>query len=223
MSRCLQPPRKQPPSYTTTTTNSDSSDSGFSLSSSPPLIIAFLAVGVFAISMVTFFGWRRMTAGRVWIVPAPTVSIGETPKLWDIWSPRERPHRATEWHNIQPLAATVWDEYPPPAPANNGPPRHHSLVAAALAHLRWRYRRRGSQDGTALEEKLNHDPLVRLQVAVTIAMPCPDYVEILHGQNLTMMNNCWSILSCMPPVFFHICAKDGETQGRRHCELPITN
>jgi hypothetical protein len=76
----------------------------------------------------------------------------------------------------QPLAATVWDEYPPPAPANNGPPRHHSLVAAALAHLRWRYRRRGSQDGTALEEKLNHDPLVWLQVAVTIAMPCPDYV-----------------------------------------------
>ncbi|KAJ7315015.1 hypothetical protein DFH08DRAFT_425317 [Mycena albidolilacea] len=169
-------PSEAAASSTTTTTDSGSSDSGFSLSSSPPLIIAFLAVGVFAISMVTFFGWRRMTAGRVWAVPAPTVSIGETPKLWDIWSPRERPHCAAEWYNIQPLAAAVWDESPPPASANNGPPRHHSLVAAAVAHLRGRYRRHGSQDGTALGEKMNHDPLVRLQVAVTIAMPCPDFV-----------------------------------------------
>ncbi|KAJ7255854.1 hypothetical protein B0H12DRAFT_525306 [Mycena haematopus] len=145
-----------------TTTGSDPTDTGFSLSASPPLIIAFLAVGLFAISMVVFFGWRRMNAGRTtWAVTADNALIGETPKLWDVWSPRERPPKAltAEWRHIQPLAATV-------------------LAAAALAHLRRRYRRPTSQAGVILDEKLNRDELlVRLQIAVTIDMPCPDIVR----------------------------------------------
>ncbi|KAF7360588.1 hypothetical protein MVEN_00790200 [Mycena venus] len=184
----LQTETHSPPSSTSAVSSapasspSDPADAGgFSLSASPPLILAFLAVGMFAISMVVFFGWRRIAAGRVaWVVPPDNISIGETPKLWDVWSPRERAQEAVtaEWHNIQPLAATVWDHTPPlPVPVNNDTHRHHSLAAEALAHLRRRYRRRrASQDDVALEAKLNPvDPLVRLQVAVTIAMPCPDF------------------------------------------------
>ncbi|KAJ7902521.1 hypothetical protein B0H14DRAFT_2666487 [Mycena olivaceomarginata] len=164
----------------TTPTDSDPSDTGFSLSASPPLIIAFLAVGVFAISMVAFFGWRRITLGRTaWVTVSPdTVSIGETPTLWDVWSPRERPQAAVagEWRSIQPLAATVWDEsHAMRAPATNNAPRHHSLAAEAVAHLRRRYRGRSPEE-SALDPKLNHDAPVRLQIAVTIAMPCPDFV-----------------------------------------------
>jgi len=130
--------------------------------------------------MVVFFGWRRITAGRTaWVVPHDIVSVGEPPKLWDVWSPRERPQEAVtaEWHNIQPLAATVWDSTPLPVPPNNNTPRHHSLAAEALAHLRRRYRSR-REDDVALEAKLSHpDPFVRLQIAVTIAMPCPDFAS----------------------------------------------
>ncbi|KAJ7913859.1 hypothetical protein B0H13DRAFT_458984 [Mycena leptocephala] len=162
----------------TTPTDSDS-EPGFSLSASPPLILAFLAVGMFAISMVVFFGWRRIAAGRtIWVPPPDAFSIGETPKLWDVWNPRERPQEAVtaHWHNIQPLAATVWDDTPLHVPANSPPPRPDSLAAAAFAHLRRRYRRRRSQQAVEMDPKSsNAEPLVRLQIAVTIAMPSPDY------------------------------------------------
>lgn len=57
---------------------------------------------MFAISMVVFFGWRRMTAGRRnWVAP-PVASVGAPPKLWDVWSPWERDEAvAVKWHNIQ--------------------------------------------------------------------------------------------------------------------------
>ncbi|KAJ6588615.1 hypothetical protein B0H19DRAFT_1057763 [Mycena capillaripes] len=159
------------------TPTDDNSDPGFSLSASPPLILAFLAVGMFAISMVVFFGWRRMTAGRrVWVAPE-VGSVAATPKLWDVWSPRERDDAiAVTWCNIQPLAATVWDDTPPiHVPATNDTHRNHSLAAAALAHLRRRYRRRPPQEDIAIEAKLpTAASLVRLQIAVTIAMPTPD-------------------------------------------------
>ncbi|KAJ6459711.1 hypothetical protein C8R47DRAFT_131457 [Mycena vitilis] len=159
-----------------TTTDSDPSDSGFSLSASPPLILAFLAVGMFAISMVVFFGWRRMTAGRrAWTTPSVVVLVGDIPKLWDVWSPVERPV-AAEWHSIQPLAATVWDATSLPAPAVDDASRSHStFAAAAVAHLHQRYRRRRPQEDVAMEAKMpSAASPVRLQVAVTIAMPSPD-------------------------------------------------
>ncbi|KAJ7038025.1 hypothetical protein C8F04DRAFT_1091120 [Mycena alexandri] len=84
---------------------SDSSDTGgggFSLSASPPLILAFLAVGVFGIAMVVFCAWRRLAAGRRnWVAPPDSRSIGETPKLWDVWSPPQDSGITAEWHNIQ--------------------------------------------------------------------------------------------------------------------------
>ncbi|KAF7344385.1 hypothetical protein MSAN_01919700 [Mycena sanguinolenta] len=154
------------------------------VSPSPPphrLLSRFWPWVLFAISMVVFFGWRRMTAGRTtWVVPPDNALIREKPKLWDVWSPRDQPLNAprAEWCNIQPLSATVWDHTPRPTPPNNVPPPHHSLAAAALAHLRRRYRRRTSQDGTLLDAKVNCDEsLVRLQIAVTIAMPCPDVIR----------------------------------------------
>ncbi|KAJ6495450.1 hypothetical protein C8R45DRAFT_987388 [Mycena sanguinolenta] len=171
----------QSPSPVPTPNDSGSDGTGFSLTASPPLIIAFLAVGLFAISMVVFFGWRRMTAGHTpWVVPADNALIREKPKLWDVWSPHDQPMNAPrwEWCNIQPLAAAVWDHTPRPTPPNNAPPPHHSLAAAALAHLRRRYRRRASPNNPVIDAKLKCDEsLVRLQIAVTIAMPCPDIVR----------------------------------------------
>jgi hypothetical protein len=75
----------------------------------------------------------------------------------------------------QPLAATAWDDTPLHVPANSPPPRPDSLAAAAFAHLRRRYRRRRSQQAVEMDPKSsNAEPLVRLQIAVTIAMPSPD-------------------------------------------------
>ncbi|KAF8205415.1 hypothetical protein K438DRAFT_1964479 [Mycena galopus ATCC 62051] len=160
-----------------TATDNDSPDGAFSITASPPLILAFLAVGMFIISMAVFFGWRRMSAGRTWVPPGETVFVGREPKLWDVWSPREQSQNPVtpKWCNIQPLGATVWDHTPPAPP--NDPPQHHSLAAEALAHLRRRYRRRRSRDDALPDPEIKVDhaaPLVRLQIAVTIAMPCLD-------------------------------------------------
>ncbi|KAJ7778585.1 hypothetical protein DFH07DRAFT_950601 [Mycena maculata] len=167
-------------------TDSDSSDQGFSLSGSPPLIIAFLAVGFFGAAMIAFFGWRRAVFMRTrWEDPTdpPRPEFGETPKLWDIWCPRERAQDSDtrEWRDIQPLAATVWDNTPSPVLLNNGTAQSDTILAAAFAHLRRRYRRHNrSDDDIALDTKLG-PPLVRLQVAVTIAMPCPDVAGMSSG------------------------------------------
>ncbi|KAJ7104421.1 hypothetical protein B0H15DRAFT_942408 [Mycena belliarum] len=153
------------------------------LSGSPPLIIAFLAVGIFVISMVVFLGWRRVSYGRRrWVDPTDVdiaqASIGAPPKLWDV-----RGYRANtgEWHEIQPLAATVWDHTPRPTPvsADTDGFRHDgTLLAAALAYLRRSYRRQpdGSTPGGGKNAE-DVQPAVRLQIAVTIAMPCPDSRE----------------------------------------------
>ncbi|KAJ7472170.1 hypothetical protein FB451DRAFT_315283 [Mycena latifolia] len=166
------------PDPTNTNSDSDSTEPSFSFSSSPPLILAFLGVGMLGIAMIVFFGWRRLTAGRArWIEPAEAAlaSFGEPPKLWDVWSPHEQQWTDTaEWQKIQPLAATVWDYTPLPV-NNHGVPRHETLTAAAFAHLRRRYRnRRRSDESFVMDAKLAR-PSVRLQIAVTIAMPFPDF------------------------------------------------
>jgi len=157
-----------------TSTESDNS-SGFSLKGSPPLILAFLAVGMFAIAMIVFFGWRRRDR---WANPptAPTPGVGAPPKLWDVWSPHERAREgnSAEWKNIQPLAATIWDDTPVPVLVNHDLPDHDTMLAAAFAHMRRRYRHHRSHENIAMDAKLAQ-PLVRLQIAVTIAMPSPDF------------------------------------------------
>lgn len=84
-----------------TNTGSGSMQPGFSLSASPPLILAFLAVGVFGVTMLGFFAWRRLTGHGRWVDPPDIVrpGFGETPKLWDVCCPREA--HVAEWHGIQ--------------------------------------------------------------------------------------------------------------------------
>lgn len=76
----------------------------------------------------------------------------------------------------QPLAATVWDDTPLPV-AMNDVPRHDTLLAAAFAHLRRSYRPRRQPDPEAKLPQSAPSP-VRLQVAVAIAMPCPDFATL---------------------------------------------
>ncbi|KAJ7485697.1 hypothetical protein FB451DRAFT_63318 [Mycena latifolia] len=150
-------------------------DPTFSLSASPPLILAFLAVGIFAISMMIFFGWRRFAMGRTrWVDPTEVVlAAGDPPKLWDVWCPREKAGAAA-WHTVQPLSATVWDDTP--IAADNDVPRYDvTPLGAAFALLRRRYRRRRPEESVQMEAKFAGGvrPSVWLQIAVTIAMPCP--------------------------------------------------
>lgn len=68
----------------------------FSPGASPPLILAFLAIGLFTISMVAVFGWRRVRLGRgAALHPFRNDEtefgewrrgFGEKPKLWDLWT-----------------------------------------------------------------------------------------------------------------------------------------
>ncbi|KAL0959891.1 hypothetical protein HGRIS_011559 [Hohenbuehelia grisea] len=76
----------------------------FSPSGSPPLILAFLAIGLFSAAMIGVFGWRRLHFGRGnWMVAPVGVrggpggagsarrgqrALGEKPKLVDLWTER---------------------------------------------------------------------------------------------------------------------------------------
>jgi len=76
----------------TSTSNTDGGNNG--LTGSPPLIVAFLAVGLFMAAMLTIFGWRRMVFGRGFVIQsierdrffAVSEYFGEKPELWDLWS-----------------------------------------------------------------------------------------------------------------------------------------
>ncbi|KAJ7102806.1 hypothetical protein C8R44DRAFT_808571 [Mycena epipterygia] len=89
------------PSSTASAPDPSTSSAG-GLTASPPLILAFIAVGLFAVAMIAFFGWSRMTVGRRhWVDPdAVRPGFGETPKLWDVWTPLGQPD-AAEWKHIQ--------------------------------------------------------------------------------------------------------------------------
>jgi hypothetical protein len=80
----------------TSTSNAGDGDNGQGLgvTGSPPLIVAFLAVGLFMAAMITIFGWRRMVFGRGFVIQpierdrffAMSEYFGEKPELWDLWS-----------------------------------------------------------------------------------------------------------------------------------------
>lgn len=86
--------------------NSSQNEHLFSPGASPPLILAFLAIGLFAVSMIGVFSWRRVQYARgvgradlVWLSAGGVRGFGgagaagrdasETkvrPKLWDLWT-----------------------------------------------------------------------------------------------------------------------------------------
>lgn len=83
----------------------------FSSAGSPPLIVAFLAIGLFVVAMVCVFAWRRYSRSRGLgdqpIIPIrrrKSFTLGEKPMLWDVWAnpkvPEKSPIGATRWENI---------------------------------------------------------------------------------------------------------------------------
>lgn len=84
--------------HATSTSTSNAGDGnngqGLGVTGSPPLIVAFLAVGLFMAAMITIFGWRRMVFGRGFVIQpierdrffAMSEYFGEKPELWDLWS-----------------------------------------------------------------------------------------------------------------------------------------
>jgi hypothetical protein len=79
---------------TSTSNADDGNNGGLGVTGSPPLIVAFLAVGLFMAAMLTIFGWRRMVFGRGFVIQpierdrffAMSEYFGEEPELWDLWS-----------------------------------------------------------------------------------------------------------------------------------------
>ncbi|KAG6915019.1 hypothetical protein DXG01_013901 [Tephrocybe rancida] len=118
------------------------SPAGFSPGASPPLILAFLAIGLFALSMVGVFGWRRIQVARLELrggthewnpderLTGTVNGLGPRPLLWDLWTSDEKGqyngekegralpknfYRMEEhetWDSIMPVAVTVTPPYP---------------------------------------------------------------------------------------------------------------
>ncbi|KAF8548970.1 hypothetical protein OG21DRAFT_1515699 [Imleria badia] len=108
-------------------TSADSLSDILSSGGSPPLIVAFLAIGLFIVAMLGVFIWRRMSQSRrAQHRPITTnrrprpVSLGEKPILWDVWADphvQERPPmEATRWEYITPVAAILTFLIPPVEP-----------------------------------------------------------------------------------------------------------
>ncbi|KAF8155950.1 hypothetical protein B0H34DRAFT_799037 [Crassisporium funariophilum] len=93
----------EPPASTSSSSGSGSSSSGgglgsaFSPAGSPPLILAFLAIGLFSAAMIIVFGWRRIQFGRGgFTLGVPRHGGGgeyamgrvlpQRPRLWDLWN-----------------------------------------------------------------------------------------------------------------------------------------
>lgn len=79
---------------TTTSGNNDNNNSSgdlFSGNGSPPLILAFLAVGLFAAVMTGVLGWRRLRSGNGIYFPPETgfgprsKDFGKEPELYEYW------------------------------------------------------------------------------------------------------------------------------------------
>ncbi|KAF8438132.1 hypothetical protein L210DRAFT_934118 [Boletus edulis BED1] len=118
-------------SASSTPTNSGDGDAPipnlFSAKGSPPLIVAFLAIGVFVILMFCTFAWRRMSESRrardqpTTTTQGPKSAVpGQRPILWDAWTaPRVWEKSRVEsraWEHLTPVAAVLTYLLPPAGP-----------------------------------------------------------------------------------------------------------
>lgn len=176
--------------------NSDSSQ-GLSLTGSPPLIVAFLAVGLFMAAMLTIFGWRRVVFGRPGMDSMEGDGFhtqnteesfyGEKPELWDLWT--QSPHAISsyeqlKWEHIMPFSASI--KPPRGAPSDDADSRvtdthaHlriHSHLQNVQQHLRRHTLTAKSADNHKKDTGSAKNPSRTLQVAVAIAMPSPHQRE----------------------------------------------
>lgn len=166
------------PSSTTTsaaaTSSSSNGNEGLSITGSPPLIVAFLAVGLFMAAMLTIFGWRRMVFGRFLLQPtvvdgfyAPRMaeSYGEKPELWDLWTePSVGINEQLTWERIMPFSASIKQSEEDTHLRN--PSQLQSIQQQIRRHTR---SAKATDDGSTQSRTL--------QVAVAIAMPSPHTLE----------------------------------------------
>ncbi|KAH7923088.1 hypothetical protein BV22DRAFT_1106280 [Leucogyrophana mollusca] len=99
----------------------------FTSNGSPPLIVAFLAIGLFMVAMAAVFGWRRVNGNRGLLVHQvraarpgkKPVVLGEKPVLWDMWTRRAASTAIEDvrWENVMPFSAVLHCPVEPPIPS----------------------------------------------------------------------------------------------------------
>ncbi|KAF9043500.1 hypothetical protein BDZ89DRAFT_234857 [Hymenopellis radicata] len=150
----------------------------FSAASSPPLVLAFLSIGLFGAGMIGVFGWRRLQLG---MVGGRGTDIGppskERPKLWDLWSDKaiySRDSNTMNWRNMMPVSAmTINDNVPlslSPSSSSRGPPTFREWVSQCLSHFRDGLVGH-TRDGSRAEQGKGQEENMRLQLIVAIALP----------------------------------------------------
>jgi len=166
----------------TTTNNGNGNDQGLNITGSPPLIVAFLAVGLFMAAMLTIFGWRRVVFGRFLIQPiggegfhAPRMAesfYGEKPELWDLWTQSTvGSNERLKWEQIAPLSASIKQSGDDSDEARLAHLRMPSQLQSIQQHIRRHTRAARSADDQKPSAASAQGR--KLQVAVAIAMPSP--------------------------------------------------
>ncbi|EGO03852.1 hypothetical protein SERLA73DRAFT_175533 [Serpula lacrymans var. lacrymans S7.3] len=178
------------PSSSPTPSSSDTDGNNFQLfasNGSPPLIIAFLAIGLFTVALIAVFGWRRVNGGRGLVVrqvrPArrrKEVVLGDKPELWELWTRRavkgELDDSGLDWDNVMPISATLHyslssNSIEPKDTNDHSEPRRRYNFATLQRYLHTTRVQEPSQ-----EEREESPPKPTMsdpwmQVAVSIAMP----------------------------------------------------
>jgi len=159
-------------------TSTDNDSGALTPGGSPPLIVAFLAIGLFMAAMVAVFGWRRMTYGRGMIAHQPRGGgagplrsleyLGEKPELWDFWT--RRPvgnNNELNWEGVIPLSACIKEPLEGTSEANTT----HSRIPLQLDHIRQHFCHPTRVRKVAGNNKIETVGSPTLQVAMAIAMP----------------------------------------------------
>lgn len=74
--------------------------------SSPPLVLAFLSIGLFGAGVIGVFAWRRLWAveaqrgQQTQLSDKDVLWQNDAPKLWDMWTGRVDGPDALRWDNI---------------------------------------------------------------------------------------------------------------------------
>ncbi|KAK0203565.1 hypothetical protein DFS33DRAFT_811934 [Desarmillaria ectypa] len=159
--------------------NDSNNNNFFSPGSSPPLILAFLAIGLFAAAMIAVFGWRRIqfgsAAGPRAGVDGRLRHLGERPKLWDLWTGK-RESTSDAWEAIMPISAIMHYSI-------SDTKSVHSKSSVALLPLQHFLRSRRDGDSSSLDDDDDDGYDVSgpadVQVAVAVAMPSPPSIKRL--------------------------------------------
>ncbi|KAH7910127.1 hypothetical protein BJ138DRAFT_1153642 [Hygrophoropsis aurantiaca] len=196
------------PTNSPSDTNNPNGIDIFTTNGSPPIIVAFLAIGLFMVAMAAVFGWRRVHGNRGLLVHQVRTSraskkpvvLGEKPELWDMWT-RTATSTALEdvrWENIMPFSAVlhrpVKEVSPPEAKKLHSLPAHSppsGLWAQSIVVLQHYFRSLPPPPPISSEpdeipplsspsESIAPSEDAWMQICVTIAMPSPRNQES-HG------------------------------------------